>query len=174
VLKSDNGPALKSEAVAELLASWGVVPLRSPPVTPEYNGSCEAGIGTMKVRTHYEAARQGRAGIWTCEDVEVARRHTGEFHYPHGHTQATASGLWQSRASIRYTERSQLKLALQRATHRIHESRTSTTDQQSAAAQQAAEHRSAVRQALIELGILTVTWRSIPLPIKPRKWAKIL
>jgi transposase InsO family protein len=174
VLKSDNGPAFKSEDVAELLADWSVVPLRSPPVTPEYNGSCEAGIGTMKVRTHYEAARHGRAGIWNCEDVEVARRHSNEFHYPHGHTQATASGLWQPRLPIGYNERTEFKLALECASRRIHESRSSTTDQQSAAAQQATEHRSAVRQALIELGILTVTWRSIPLPIKPRKSAKIL
>jgi hypothetical protein len=34
----------------------------------------EAGIGGMKVRTHYQAARNGRAGIWTCEDMEAARR----------------------------------------------------------------------------------------------------
>jgi transposase InsO family protein len=45
VLKSDNGPAFKSGLVKELLADWGVVPLRSPPVTPRYNGACEAGIG---------------------------------------------------------------------------------------------------------------------------------
>jgi putative transposase len=93
VLKSDNGPAFKSGLVKELLADWGVVPLRSPPVTPRYNGACEAGIGAMKVRTHYQAARNGRAGNWTSEDTEAARRQANEYHHPDAQAQFTPSPI---------------------------------------------------------------------------------
>jgi transposase InsO family protein len=173
VLKSDNGPAFKSGLVARLLADRGVVPLRSPPVTPEYNGSCEAGIGAMKVRTHYQAARHGRSGHWTCEETEAARCQANEYHYPDRPAHVTPHELWQSRAEIDYTEREQFHLAVERALHEQHNKRPCDPEEQPTAAQQAAEHRRAVRQALVELGILSTQWRSITLPIKPRKSAKI-
>jgi transposase InsO family protein len=174
VLKSDNGSPFKSELVAELLANWGVVPLRSPPVTPEYNESCEAGIGGMKVRTHYQAALNGRAGIWTCDDMEAARGQANEYHYPHGHTNFTPHQLWQSRAAIDYTERARFQQAVERALQEQRQKREERCqDQPLTAALPAAEYRRAVRQPLIELGSLTTHWRSIPLPIKPRKSAKI-
>ena len=62
VLKSDNGSAFKSGLLKALLSEWGVTPMRSPPRTPEYNGSCEAGNGSMKLRSHYRAASAGRSG----------------------------------------------------------------------------------------------------------------
>src|SRR5262249_35670091 len=46
----------------------GVKILFSPPATPSYNGACEAGVGSIKTRTHHEAARRGRAQLWTCDD----------------------------------------------------------------------------------------------------------
>ena len=173
VLKSDNGPAFKSELVGELLTDWSVVPLRSPPYTPKYNGSCEAGIGGMKVRTHYEAARHGRAGSWTCENVEAARCQANEYHYPRGQTQFTPQQVWQSPAEIEYTERTEFHLAVERALAQQIQKRSCDSEEQPTAAAQAAEYRRAVRQALVELGILTTVWRSIPLPFKTRKWAKI-
>jgi hypothetical protein len=174
VLKSDNGSAFKSELVAGLLADWAVVPLRSPPLTPEYNGSCEAGIGGMKVRTHYQAARDARAGFWTCEDMEAARRQANEYHHPHGHIQFTPHQLWQSQTEIDYTERAEFRSAVERAAYEQQQKRESIPQEHSlTAAALAAEHRRAVRQALVELGILTTRWRSITLPIKPRKPAKI-
>jgi hypothetical protein len=72
VLKSDNGSAFIAAEFGEMLSAWGVWQLFSPPRMPRYNGSCEAGIGSMKSRTHHQAARQGRPGRWTCEDAEVA------------------------------------------------------------------------------------------------------
>jgi len=175
VLKSDNGSAFKSELVTDLLASWAVVPLRSPPYTPEYNGSCEAGIGGMKVRTHYEAARNGRAGFWTCEDMQAARCQANQYHCPHGHKQFTPHQLWQSPAGIDYTERAEFRSAVERALQEQRQKREEREEEQPwTATLLAAEHRRAVRQALVELGILTTRWRSIPLPIKPRKSAKIL
>ena len=57
VLKSDNGSAFIAGAFAKFLVRWRVWHLRSPPECPEYNGACEAGIGSMKTRTYHEAAR---------------------------------------------------------------------------------------------------------------------
>ena len=71
VLKSDNGSAFISHRWKELLERWQIAPLLSPPRTPRYNGSCEAGIGAGKTRTAYLAARQGRAGLWTSDDLEA-------------------------------------------------------------------------------------------------------
>ena len=173
VLKSDNGPAFRSGLIGSLLAVWGVVPLRSPPLTPRYNGSCEAGIGAMKVRTHYQAALDGRAGNWTCEDTEAARCQANEYHYPGSRSHGTAHRRWQSRVEIDYTERAHFQLVLERALHEQQEKRSYDSQELFTAAAQAAEHRRAVRQALVELGILTTVWRSITLPIKPRKSARI-
>ena len=84
VLKSDNGSGFIAEAMQRFLEHWQVRPLFSPPYTPEYNGSIEAGNGALKTRTHEEAARQGRAGHWTADDIEAARRMANELNYPHG------------------------------------------------------------------------------------------
>jgi transposase InsO family protein len=146
VLKSDNGSPFKSGLVGRLLADWGIVPLRSPPVTPRYNGSCEAGIGAMKVRTHYEAARNGCAGVWTSEDLEAARRQANEYHHPQGHTHFTPHQLWQSRAQIAYTERERFHLAVEQARRKQQQKRKCDPKAPVTAAALPAEYRRAVRQ----------------------------
>ena len=45
----------------------------SPPRTPRYNGSAEAGNGAVKTPSHHEAARHGRIGCWTSDDLEAVR-----------------------------------------------------------------------------------------------------
>jgi transposase InsO family protein len=62
VLKSDNGSAFVAAEVEAVLSRWGVWQLFSPPRLPRYNGSCEAGIGSMKTRSHHQASRGGRPG----------------------------------------------------------------------------------------------------------------
>jgi transposase InsO family protein len=169
VLKSDNGSGFKSERLMAFLDQWGVTPLHSPPVTPEYNGSCEAGIGAMKVRTHYQAALAGRPGRWTSEDVEAARRRANEFHHPDGHTQPTPLEVWQSRSLIDDNERKRFLETLERI-RREHEP---PRDAAPTEADLAREQRSVVRQALVELGVLSTRRRLITLPIKSKKPAKI-
>ncbi len=72
VLKCDNGSAFTGTAVRELLAAHGVELLVSPPYWPRYNGSVEAGIGSLKDRTEAHAGRLGHAGYWTWDDTAAA------------------------------------------------------------------------------------------------------
>jgi transposase InsO family protein len=73
VLKCDNGSPFTAEETRAFLQNRGVLPLYSPPGTPRYNGSVEAGIGMLKTHAHYESARQDRPGQWTSDDLEAAR-----------------------------------------------------------------------------------------------------
>ncbi|MGH7142938.1 MAG: hypothetical protein ACREJ2_02250 [Planctomycetota bacterium] len=47
--------------------------LYSPVYTPSYKGACEAGQGSLKIRTHEFACRAGHPELWTCDDLEGAR-----------------------------------------------------------------------------------------------------
>ena len=173
VLKSDNGSAFKAD-VLDLLADWQVIPLPSPPQTPRYNGSCEAGIGGLKTRTRHQAALAGHPGLWTSEDIEAARRQGNEFHYPNGHRQSTALDLWQSRTPIDRAERERIYLTVEQIRSQMDHTMDPLSRRSLTAADKAAIHRRVVRRALVELGILSVTRRLITLPLKPKKWARII
>ena len=114
VLKSDNGSAFKSRTLQALLEAHRIVALRSPPRTPRYNGSSEAGIGSLKKRTRHFAARQRRLGTWTRQDLEAARRQGNELTRPQGHRGPTPAERWADRSPIRDQERDQLASAILR------------------------------------------------------------
>lgn len=97
VLKSDKGSPFTADRTVALLTAYDVIPLLSPPYTPRYNGACEAGIGSLKTRTHHRAALDGRPGLWSSEDVEAARRMADEEHYPRRLRGLTAADAWQAR-----------------------------------------------------------------------------
>ena len=172
-LKSDNGSAFKGDVIT-FLDDWQVTPLPSPPQTPYYNGSREAGIGVLKNHTRHQAALAGHPGIWTCDDTEAARRQTNEFHYPNAHNQPTTLEVWQSRSPIHQTEQDCFLLTVQRICSQMEEAMDPISRESLTAADQAAIHRRVVRQALVELGILSTNWRSVTLPVKPKKLARIL
>ena len=46
VFKTDNGSAFIAGETGELLAAWGILHLRRPAATPQYNGSCGGKRGT--------------------------------------------------------------------------------------------------------------------------------
>ena len=48
VLKRDNGSNLNQQAVDEVLARYGVIPLNSPPYYPPYNGGMECAVRELK------------------------------------------------------------------------------------------------------------------------------
>lgn len=168
VLKSDNGSAFKSEAVQTLLAQQRVLWLPSPPRTPQYNGACEASNGQEKRRSAFFAAQRGCDDDWTTADLEHARWQGNCLVRPHGHLGPTHGELWEQRQPIQPLERDKLAEAV--AKHRARVLNELGPDDQH-------HHhhvlRQAVRRALLELGLLTITRRSIPLPLNSKKRDRI-
>ena len=173
VLKSDNGSAFGAPAVATLLHNFGVLSLFSPPRTPSYNGAIEAGIGSLKARTAAHAARHGRPGCWTWDDVAGARLEANENARPRGLTGPTPDEAWAARASIPTSERASFAELVEdhRWTARRELALPSSgplpvlTDR--------AVDRIAIRRALVDRGVLLFPRRPIPQPI-PRQKAKAI
>ena len=114
LIKSDNGSAFRSELGQDLLADHGVIWLPSPVRTPRYNGSCEAGIGSMKVRTLFLAVRETCVGTWGSDHLETARRQANVFTRPEGHLGPTPDDLWSDRTPISEMERTEFRAAVLR------------------------------------------------------------
>lgn len=166
VLKSDNGPGFLAEATRRFLDSWQVLPLYSPPYTPEYNGGIEAGNGALKTLTHEHAAREGRPGRWTAEDLEAAQRMANELRYPWGPLGPTRLQAFRARTPIADDARAAFRCAVdrERTEARLEQGHSEETSLGLAA--QAAIDRVAIRRALVEHGILTFTRRPITPPLK--------
>ena len=113
VQKADGGFTAKS--TRELVKRWGVFLLLSPPHLPNYNGSIEAGICSMTARTDHHAARSGRPGEWSCEDLEAARLEANETARPRGCNGPTPDELWANRVPISQQERDSFKAAVEKS-----------------------------------------------------------
>jgi transposase InsO family protein len=157
VLKSDNGSAFIASEVEALLVQWGVGQLFSPPRMPRYNGSCEAGIGSMKARTHHQAARQGHPGDWTCDDAEAARLEANQTARPWGVTGPPPEGLWEGRRRITPEERAAFAETVQRLEREAREEQAYPPEAALDRTAQAAVNRAALRRALVEHGLLRFT-----------------
>ena len=166
VLKSDNGAGFISAAMRGFLDGWHVRPLFSPPYTPEYNGSIEAGNGALKTRSHEEAARQGRAGHWTADDTEAARRMANELTYPDGALGRTRHESFRSAPPPLPDARAAFgrSVAQEQNQGRLKQGYPLDTDLGHVA--QAQIDRVAIGCALVEHGHLTFTQRSITPSIK--------
>jgi putative transposase len=174
VLKSDNGSPFIAEATQALLASAGVIPLLSPPRTPQYNGSIEAGIGSLKTRTERHATRAGHPGEWTSDDVAAAPAEANALSRPHGQTQPTPDEMWQARRHLTAAER----ILFGKMVSRLHDEENAreglATEGSPNAAQTRRGERAAISRALVEHGLLLFSRRRITLPIRKQKTAKIL
>jgi transposase InsO family protein len=104
VLKSDNGKELIAEVVKDLLDEYGVEPLLSPEYYPQYNGAIEAGNGSLKTHAYYAAARHGRLGHWTADDIEEGRLKANETSRPWGWRGPSPDRRWAERSAIDYDE----------------------------------------------------------------------
>lgn len=82
VLKTDNGKHLIDGHIPAFLQAHGITPLLSPAYLPSYNGACESGHGSIKIRAEALARRNGTPGRWSCDHIEAARlwanRRTGD------------------------------------------------------------------------------------------------
>jgi transposase InsO family protein len=173
VLKMDNGSAFVAHETRNLLQDAGVLKLYSPPWTPSYNGSVEAGIGSLEVRMFYESARHDRPGEWTSDDLAAATRQANETARPWGLHGPTREQMWRDREPLLECEAE----ALQTAYNRHHEeecARRGIPHWESCPAHlEAAVDRIAISRALIECGFLLVRRRRITPPITARKWRRI-
>jgi transposase InsO family protein len=161
VLKNDNDSAFGAPEVAILLDEFRVTPLFSPPYTPSYNGAIEAGIGSLKDRTDAQAARHGRPGFWTGDDIAAARLEANAYTRPRGLHEPTPDEYWNARSSIPEDQRLSFR-------HAVEDHRCSVRDKlglpvgTDSVATHRTVDRAAVRQALVGLGYLQFTRRLIP------------
>jgi hypothetical protein len=57
----------------------------------------EAGNGFVKTRTRQEAARHGRIGCWTCDDLKAVRLQANLTARPWGDRGPTPQEVWNRR-----------------------------------------------------------------------------
>ncbi len=169
VLKVDNGAAFIAEATRNWAAEHGTHSVYSPPLTPSYNGSIEAGTGSIETRAYHHAARHGRPWEWTCDDVEQARREANATARPKERQGPKPDEAWAVPEPITQDERQAFDAA-----YRSHEQverrlRGIQEGVRLQRAQQASIDRVALGRALIELGFLSIQRRRITPRIPKRK-----
>jgi len=172
VLKCDNGAPFTSGTVRQLNHDFGIRMLFSPPRMPRYNGAIEAGIGSLKTRTENHAARHGRPGQWTFDDVAAATLEANATARPRGPGGPTPDQLWAERSPIGGAERALFgaEVDLQRA---LVDAQGGPPANPSSDQSDSARERHNVRRALERLGYLTYTGRRINLPNRMQKVANI-
>jgi transposase InsO family protein len=168
VLKSDNGSAFISADFAAWLERWQIVSLLSPVRMPRYNGACEAGIGAAKRRTEVIAAKHGRDCDWSANDLYAAQFWANEESYPGGFAAGTPAQQFARRTAITENERDTFRALVLQYEQSYNTAGDALTDRLLAV-----HHRRAVRHALVELGYLDITRRSIPQPLHAAKCARI-
>jgi transposase InsO family protein len=165
VLKSDNGSAFISGEMEELLKEFGVTALLSPARTPRYNGGCEAGIGSLKVRVQHITAWAGRPGDWTLDDVEWARCETNELGRPRGRWRPTPDEAFAARRPITERERKDFRERVDWYLDDEADRGVLRVDGRLGRARLAVATRAAVARVLVESGLLEIRTRPIPQPI---------
>jgi len=173
VLKMDNGSAFIAGEIEALLREHGVFPLYSPPGTPSYNGSIEAGIGSLEVRAFHESARHDRPGEWTCDDIVAACRQANETAHPWGLAGPTPDQAWRMRTAITEIEAGAFRAAYDRHKERACSERDTTTTNDGSHWLRASIDRVALSHALIERGYLLIRSRRVTPPITLRSASRI-
>ena len=168
VLKSDNGKALTQGDIPALLAAHGVTPLVSPVYQPQYNGSCEAGVKAMKVRTEDIALLDDRSRHWTAADLDQALRIANEYHHT-GPRSPTRQQRWQERTPITPQERAAFNSALVATRASLASAHPGPLTK----TQTRTLERQTVAQTLVESGLLIIHWRPNASPKDSQKAAII-
>jgi putative transposase len=173
VLKTDNGSPFCAGATLDFLADCGVIPLFSPPYTPQYNGAIEAGISSLKTRTERQATHNGRPTHWSYNDADAAQAEANATARPKGPTGPTANQLWSARPTIAPQHRALFQASVNQQRHdvRVHDG-WPTVGPLNAKDQRNVD-RHAIRRALVEHGFLLFRRRRIPLPFMKKKVADI-
>jgi hypothetical protein len=148
--------------------------LFSPPRTPRYNASIEAGIGSLTSRTEQAAARRGHPGAWTYGDVVLARREANPTSGPHRIQGPSPEELWSTRTTIPPTERERFGQTVAWTRKRLEQEWHGRADGPELAMEQRTLNREAIRRALVAHGYLHYTRRRIPPRIPKREAAGIM
>jgi hypothetical protein len=147
--------------------------LFSPPYWPRYNGAIEAGIGSLKNRTEYHAACQGRPGQWSWDDVAWAMAQANASARPHGLNAPTPDQAWATRPTFTQEDRSLFQTSVQRHADEVCAQDGWPTTGPLQSMDQRAVDRQAIQRALVEHGYLLFRRRCIPLPFEKKKVAII-
>ena len=166
VIKSDNDRAFGIDEIEKLFSKWGVIHLWSPGYRASYNGTCEAGNGTLKTYTHHEAARHDRPGEWTCDDLESARRRADALSRPFGRKGPSPDEAWGNRTPITLQERLDFFFRVDRELGKRNYSKSKGIER-------AAIERHAITAALTACGYLLIRRRRISPPFKTKFCAGI-
>jgi len=165
LVKHDGGGAFRAHETVTLLRAHRVVALRSPPRTPQYNGSCERAGGTLKQRAAHLADVEGHPGQWTHATVAHARWLANATARPWGALGPTPAEALATREPIPRRERRAFQRTRARAIARAlqtHERRCGTMP---TCAERAAILRKATQHALCKHGYLEIRRGRISTPI---------
>jgi transposase InsO family protein len=174
VLKSDNGSAFLCDALKSFLTDWLVAPLYSPPRRPQYNGACERNNGRLTFQTHHAALLSSHADWWSTADTESARATLNTTIRPWGHAGPTPAERWLRREPLSESERTSFRTLIATNQREVRHEMNHPLDVVLDHYPQAAVDHIAIQRALVTQGLLKVSRRSIALPLRQLKLAKIL
>lgn len=169
VLKLDNGAGFIAHETRALLERHGILVLYSPARTPAYNGSCEAGGGSIKLRARRIAGAAGRPAAWTLDDIEEARLEANALPAPGGQEGLSREDLWQARAPVTPEQRAALQAAFQAELVRELARRGPPGDPWRDGTTRATLVRRALTRALIQRGYLVIRRGRVCPPNRRRK-----
>jgi hypothetical protein len=172
-IKSDNEGAVAGREVRDLLIRYKVIFHLTPPACAWYNGSCEAGNGAIKVRAHHIAARNGRPGEWTCDDVEAARERANRTARPWGIKGPTPEERWGMREPVSEDLRRSFIRSRNMHRHELAAKLGYNADEKISAKDKAWIERKSIERAYVEHGILSIRRRRINPPINSNFRRKI-
>jgi hypothetical protein len=166
VVKMDNGGPFRDDETKRLLAEHEVLPLFSPKRCPSYNGGVERANGQLAGYQEAVAEFRGRRAGPTREDAETARQLANDLARPGGWQGPTAGELWARRQPISAEERMAFMATV--AAHRaeIRAEWKFDADADLTHDQASAIDRRAIRDALVEHGLLRIHPRRGPRPAK--------
>jgi transposase InsO family protein len=165
VLKHDGGGAFRAHATTALLREHNVVPLRSPPRTPQYNGACERSGGTLKQRVAYVAWAERHPDVWTHADLAEALEQANQTARPHGANGPTPAEAFARRRPVDGQERRAFKRTRAReigSALKTHDSKRGTMP---SCTERAAIVRKATQQALCRHGYLVFRRGRLSTPV---------
>jgi len=170
VIKTDNGSEFIARKVQAFLLKNRVTQLLTPPWTPEYNGSIEAGIGAQSTHAYHEAARRGYPEELTCDDCAAAPMRTNEIARPWGHNGPTPNEVWARRVPVTDAEREAFIRAVEETeTELLKKEQIGRSDRKLDKRTEARIRRESIGRALVALGYLEIRRMRFTPPIRSKK-----